>query len=492
MSETLLVNMRSQETRIVALTNGVVQDIHIERGARRGIVGNLYLGKVVRVLEAMQAAFVDFGAERTGLIHVSDLAAEASHRPLRTVRNEAAIQHRLHDGQKLVVQVSRDPLGSKGARLTTSLSLPSRCLVFLPGAKQLSVSQRIADSGERTRLLLLLQECLAAEGVAGDGGYILRTAAEGAGRDELRADIRFLKRLWSAVQRRSQAATGPQLLYEEMPLHLRAARDLAVPQLKRILVDHPSAYQSLQAFCEDYVPELADKLEHYTGVQPLLDKYGAEQEVQAALEPRVELDCGGYLVIEQTEAMVTIDVNTGSYVGRAQQDEVIFRTNMEAATILARQLRLRNLGGIIVVDFIDMPDPEHRRQLQIALQDALQRDPVRTTFNGMSELGLVVMTRKRSGESLQHTLCVACPVCQGSGVLKSARTVCYDIFRQISRVVAGSDSGELLVVAAQSVVNLLQGDEAVNLAELEAKSGIAISVRPEPSYAQDHFDIAML
>ena len=489
MNETILVNMGPRETRVVTLEHGVVRDIYIERDAGRGIVGNIYLGKVVRVMPGMQAAFVDFGAERTGLLHIADLSGQKQRRGARRAQ---AIEHQLHDGQKLAVQVTRDPLGSKGARLSTELSLSSRCLVFLPNSDRLAVSQRVDGSGERARLLLLLQEGLAAEGLAGEGGYILRTAAEGADLDGLRSDLRFLNRLWTAICRRREGATGPQLLYEELPLHLRVARDLATPDLGQVLVDQQAAYVALCSFCEDYVPEIRNRLEFYSGAESLFDRFGAEEELQHALSQRVELDCGGYLVIDHTEAMTVIDVNTGSFLGRRNADETVFRTNLEAAAALARQLRLRNLGGIIVVDFIDMADQEHRRQVQQALQQALQLDPVRTTCGEMSELCLVAMTRKRSGESLQHILCEDCSVCQGQGVLKSTRTVCYEIFREIARAAPAPDKQELLVVAAQPVINLLQSDEASVLVELEVATGKKIHLRPEPRYGQEHFDIAML
>jgi len=488
-NETILVNRGPRETRVVTLERGAVRDIYIERDAGRGIVGNIYLGKVVRVMPGMQAAFVDFGAERTGLLHISDLSRP---KPRRGARREQAIENQLHDGQKLAVQVIRDPLGSKGARLSAEVSLSSRFLVFLPHSDRLAVSQRVEGAGERARLLLLLQEGLGAEGLAGEGGYILRTAAEGVDLDGLRSDLRFLNRLWAAICRRREGATGPQLLYEELPLHLRVARDLATPDLAKVLVDQQSAYLSLCSFCEDYVPEMRDRLEYYSGAGSLFDRFGAEEELQRALSHRVDLDCGGYLVIDQTEAMTVIDVNTGSFLGRRNVDETVFRTNLEAAAALARQLRLRNLGGIIVVDFIDMADQEHRRQVQQALQEALQLDPVRTTCGDMSELSLVAMTRKRSGESLQHILCEDCPVCQGQGVLKSARTVCYEIFREIGRAAPASDCEELVVVAAQPVISLLQSDEAGALAELEAATGKTVRLRPEPRYGQEHFDIAML
>ncbi len=490
MADAILVNAGLLETRVAVLADTVVQDIHIERGPRRSIVGNIYRGKVVRILPGMQAAFVDFGAGRTGLLPASELAGTAG-------RRDTAIESRLHDGQEMVVQVARDPLGSKGARLTTDLSLSSRFLVFMPRSGQLGVSQRIEDNSERTRLLRLLHEALAAEGMAaqgmaGRGGYILRTAAEGVDLAGLQADLRFLQRLWDALSRRSRESKGPRLLHEDMPLHLRVARDLAGPTLERILVDDRAALLALRTFCQEYVPELADRLQFHEGPGQLFDQYGVEEEIQRALARRVELDCGGYLVIEQTEAMATVDVNSGSFVGRHDADATILRTNLEAARALARQLRLRNLGGIIMVDFIDMSDREHRRQLQQALQQALQADPGRATFNGMSELGLVALTRKRSGESLQHILCVDCPVCQGSGALKSVHTVCCEIFREVGRAAARCDAAGLVVLASPLVVNLLQDEESASLAELEIASGKTIRLRAEPLYTQEHFDIAAI
>ena len=489
MTDTILVNKGPLQTRVAVLAKNSVQDIFVEDGRRRGIVGNIYRGKVVRVLPGMQAAFVDFGAERAGFLHLSDLAVSRGRAP---GGQETAITSALYASQELLVQVARDPVGSKGARLTTDLTLSSRHLVFMPRATQLAVSQRIEDAGERARLLALLQQAIATEGQAGGGGYILRTAAEGADLAGLRADLRFLRRLWDSVSRHPLGVPGERLLHADLPLHLRVARDLASPSLQRILVDDHAAFIALRSFCGEYQPELIDRLQFHGAVGPLFELYGVEEEIRRALAPRVELASGGYLVIEQTEAMTTVDVNSGSFVGRRNPEETILRTNLEAAATLARQLRLRGLGGIIMVDFIDMAEPGHRRQLVQALQEALQADPVRTTCHGMSELGLVALTRKRSGESLQHLLCVDCPVCHGTGALKSARTVCCEIFREISRAAARGAAGELLVLASPPVVNLLQGEAAAALADLETSGGQRIRVQAEPMFDQEHFDIAAI
>ena len=485
MSEEILVNVTPMETRVAVVENGATQDIYIERSASRGVVGNIYTGKVQRVLPGMQAAFVDIGLERNSFIHMSDIVAGDT-------ANGELIRDHLHEGKKIVVQVTKDPLGSKGARLTTQLSVSSRYLVYMPDGDHIGVSQRIDDPEERERLQGILAEAFAGEEGEGGGGYILRTAAEGVGSEEIQLDLRFLKRLWAAVSRRAAAATRPELLYGDLPLYKRIARDLARPGVERILIDSSESYAALQEFCAEYVPEVTAMLEHYEGERPLFDLHGIEDEIQRALSRKVELKSGGYLIIDQTEAMTTIDVNTGSFVGRRNLEETIFKTNLEAASALARQLRVRNLGGIIIVDFIDMQDQEHRRQVQRALEKAMSRDPARNKFTGVSELGLVEMTRKRTRESLEHTLCEDCPVCQGRGVLKTAETVCYEIFREIIRDARAYDNDTLLVLAAQGVVDRLLDEESANVADLEEFIGKTISFRVEPGYSQEHFDIVLL
>lgn len=489
MSEEILVNVTPMETRVAVVDNGATQDIHIERSASKGMVGNIYAGKVVRVLPGMQAAFVDIGAERTSFIHVSDI-----HVPGSEGRSRAsdAIGDYLHEGKKVIVQVTKDPLGSKGARLTTELSVSSRYLVFMPQSSHVGISQRIDDVEERERLQQLLAQGLELEEMTGEGGYILRTAAEGAGLDEIRADLRFLKRLWAAVSRRSKAARKAELLYTDLALHLRTVRDLARPGVERILVDSRESFTALQAFCAEYMPEVSDLLEHYPGERPLFDLHGIEEELQRALSRKVELKSGGYLIIDQTEAMTTIDVNTGSYVGRRNLEETIFKTNLEAASLLARQLRVRNLGGIIIVDFIDMRDEEHKRQVHRALEKAMARDPARNKITGVSELGLVEMTRKRTRESLEQLLCEDCPVCNGRGVLKTAETVCYEIFREIMRDARAYDNDTLMVLATQGVIDRLLDEESANVADLEEFIGKTISLRVEPDNNPEHFDIVLL
>jgi ribonuclease G len=483
-SEEILVNVTPMETRVAVVENGATQDIHIERSASRGIVSNIYAGRISRVLPGMQAAFVDIGASRNAFLHVSDIIGSAD-------AGERIADH-LREGQAVTVQVTKDPLGSKGARVTSQLSVASRYLVYMPQTQHVGVSQRIDDAGERARLQEVLANALEAEEMDEAGGFILRTAAEGAGPAEIAQDLRFLKRLWAAVSRRAAAAREPQLLYEDLPLHLRTVRDLARPGVERIRIDSRENYEALKRFCGEYMPEVADLLECYSGERPLFDIHGIEEDIQRALGRKVALKSGGYLVMDQTEAMTTIDVNTGSFVGRRNHEETVFKTNLEAATTLARQLRLRNLGGIIIVDFIDMRDPEHRRQVHRTLEKAMARDPARNKITGVSELGLVEMTRKRTRESLEQLLCEPCPVCDGRGVLKTAETVCYEIFREIMRDARAYENDNLLVLAGQSVVDRLLDEESANVADLEAFIGKTISFRVEPEYSQEQFDIVLL
>jgi ribonuclease G len=489
-SEEILVNFTPMETRVALLDNGATHDIYVERSINRGIVGNIYAGKVVRVLPGLQAAFVDIGVERTGFIHVSDIVASDSSRELKSRAPENIADH-LHDGKKIIVQVIKDPLGTKGPRLTTHLSVSTRYLVLLPQTDHIGVSQLIKEPLERARLQQVLIQALVDDDMRATGGFSLRTAAEGVGAEEVAADLRYLKRLWTAVSRRAKAATKAELLYADLPLHLRSVRDLARPSVVRILIDSQECFAALQEFCADYVPEVAGLLEYYNGERLLFDVHGVEDDMQQALERRVQLPSGGYLVIDQTEAMTTIDVNTGSFVGKRNQAETILKTNLEAAAALARQLRVRNLGGIIIVDFIDMEDAEHRLQVHRMLEQLMQRDPARNQITGVSELGLVEMTRKRTRESLQHILCEGCPVCQGRGVVKTAETVCYEIFREIMRDARACDNTTLMVLAAQTVVDRLLDEESVHLADLAEFIGKTISVRAEPGYSQEHFDIIL-
>jgi ribonuclease G len=492
MSEDVLINITPMETRVAVVENGVLQEVHIERNATKGIVGNIYAGKVVRVLPGMQAAFVDMGLERTCFIHASDIAELDKDGMEQRGAEEVDIRSVLREGQTLIAQVIKDPIGSKGARLTTHLSIPSRYLVYMPQTRHIGISQRIDDEEERTRLLGLLKKNITAEEMEGEGGFIIRTAAELAGEDELQSDVRFLKRLWRALKKKMQERQAPAVIYEDLPLYMRTMRDLIRPGLEKIRIDSQEIGEQLARFAEDYIPEIKDRIECYGGDRPIFDLYGVEDEIAKALERKVVLKSGGYLIFDQTEAMTTIDVNTGGFVGHRNLEETIYKTNLEAATSLARQLRVRNLGGIIIIDFIDMKDAEHRRQVLRALEKAMAHDHTKTTMTGVSSLGLVEMTRKRSRESLERVLCEPCPVCDGRGTLKSAETICFEIFREILREAKAYENDKLLILASQEVVDRLLDEESSNVADLEELVGKSIQFQVEIVYNQEQFDVILL
>ncbi len=496
MSEELLINVTPQETRVAFVENGVLQEVHIERARRRGLVGNIYRGKVNRVLPGMQAAFVEIGLERTAFLHASDVlnptvavpncdgeSEPPARRPLEPIASL------LHDGQEVVVQVVKDPLGTKGARLTTQLSIPARFLVFMPGGQHVGVSQRIEDPEERQRLKEIVRT-LSAD--YAQGGYIVRTAAEGMSEEALHKDIVFLDKLWHAIQERIEGNFNGHLIHEDMPLVMRTMRDLVDEEIEKIRIDSRETFQKVHKFASKFIGELTPRIEHYSGERPIFDLYGVEDEIQRALEKKVQLKSGGYLIIDQTEAMTTIDVNTGAFVGHRNLEETIFKTNLEAAQAIARQLRLRNLGGIIIIDFIDMDDPEHRRQVLRALEKSLERDHAKTHISEVSSLGLVQMTRKRTRESLEHVLCETCPTCNGRGTLKTPETVCYEIFREIIREARQYDAQQLLVLANQHVVDMLLDEESTSVAELEEFIGCSIKFQVESMYTQEQFDVVLM
>ncbi|QBM16301.1 ribonuclease G [Marinobacter sp. JH2] len=493
MSEEILINVTPVETRVALVENGMLQEAYIERTSRKGIVGNIYKGKVVRVLPGMEAAFVDIGLERAAFIHASDVvasqppAADEGDGP-RVVPD---IRTLLREGQSLVVQVTKDPIGTKGARLTTQLSVPSRYLVFMPGVKHIGISQRIEDDNERARLKSIIEEA-AAEHQEVDGGYIIRTAAEGAQSEELIADMVYLHRLSQSVHERINNAPAPSAVYQDLPLFIRTIRDLIRPQTEKVRIDSRESYQRVMDFVHEFVTEFANKVEYYPGERPIFDLYSVEDEIQKALSRKVQLKSGGYVIIDQTEAMTTIDINTGAFVGHRNLEETIFKTNLEAARSISRQLRLRNLGGIIIIDFIDMDDTEHQRQVHRMLEKMLERDHAKTKITGVSELGLVEMTRKRTTESLGQVLCEPCPICDGRGFLKTSETVCYEIFREILRVNRVYEAENYLVMGSQNVVDRLLDEESDNVADLETFIKKTIRFQVEPFYSQEQYDVVLL
>lgn len=488
MSEEILINVTSRETRVALLDNGVLQELYIERQQRRGLVGNIYKGRVSRVLPGMQAAFIDVGLERTAFLHAADILKSAYEDHNSEQAAPPDIRTLLHEGQELLVQVLKDPLGTKGARLTTHLSIPSRYLVFLPGSAGVGLSNRIEDVAERSRLQDLVQAY--ADGKS--GGYIVRTAAEGAPAEALYADMLFLDKLWQSVALHATDTPAGQLVHADLPLSVRILRDLFSSEVEQVRVDSAEAHARMCEFAAMFVPEMAPRIQRYDGVRPIFDLYSIEDEIKKALDRKVTLKSGGYLIIDQTEAMTTVDVNTGAYVGHRNLEDTILKTNLEAAQAIARQLRLRNLGGIIIIDFIDMTDSGHREQVLQALQQALAKDRVKNQVSEVSALGLVQMTRKRTRESLGHVLCMPCPVCQGRGLLRTPETVCYDLFREILRVARQFEVRELRVLAAQEVVDRLLDEESTGLAELEAQIGKPIRLQVEALYSQEQFDVVPL
>ncbi|MFF7061016.1 ribonuclease G [Pseudomonas sp. NPDC008258] len=485
MSEEILINITPMESRVAVVENGVLQEVHVERTQRRGIVGNIYKGKVVRVLPGMQAAFVDIGLERAAFIH----ASEISQREGSAVENITAL---VHEGQALVVQVTKDPIGSKGARLTTQLSIPSRYLVYMPRSSHVGISLKIEDEAERDRLKQVVSDCMESENIKDAGGFILRTAAEGARSEEILQDIRYLRRLWEQIGTQIKTCGAPTVIYEDLGLALRTLRDLVNPKIEKIRIDSRETFQKTTQFVGELMPEIADRLEHYPGERPIFDLYGVEDEIQRALERKVPLKSGGYLVVDPAEAMTTIDVNTGAFVGHRNLEETIFKTNLEAATAIARQLRLRNIGGIIIIDFIDMEDEEHQRQVLRTLEKQLERDHAKTNIIGITELGLVQMTRKRTRESLEQVLCEPCLACQGRGKLKTPETICYEIFREILREARAYQAEGYRVLANQKVVDRLLDEESGNVAELEAFIGRTIRFQVESMYSQEQYDVVLL
>lgn len=488
MKEEILINVTPRECRAALVENGVLQEVQIERASRRGLISNIYKGRVSRVLPGMQAAFIEVGLARTAFLHASDIALNPDEdAPDREA--EPNIRNCVQDGDELLVQVLKDPIGTKGARLTTYISIPSRFVVMLPNSNSIGVSARIDDETERERLRSLVETCVSETSQA---GYIVRTAAEGASLDALRADMLFLEKLWESISQSAEKTPAGELVHEDLALPLRVLRDLLSPEIERVRVDSKHWFERMRSFAEQFIPQMAPMIELYEGRRPIFDMYGIDDEVERALNPKVPLKSGGYLVFDQTEAMTTIDVNTGAYVGHRNLEETIFRTNLEAAVAIARQLRLRNLGGIIIIDFIDMQEEDHRTQVLQALSARLAQDHAKTQIMEVSPLGLVEMTRKRNRESLERLLCQPCPSCDGRGYVKSAETVCYEIFREIIRQHRQFDVQELLILARPEVIERLLDEESASMAELEELTASPIKLQSESMYSPDQFDVVLM
>lgn len=490
LQEDLLVNITPQETRVALISHAAVQEIHIERTLERGLAGNVYLGKVARVLPGMQSAFVDIGLERAAFLHVADLWQRmVAH---ATPAGQVPIEKLVFEGQSVLVQVIKDPIGAKGARLSTQISLAGRLLVHLPQDDHIGVSQKIEDPALRDSLRQRVAELAREHDADASMGFIVRTNAEDASDAQLREDIGYLRKTWSALNQRVRDVRAPALLYQELSLAQRVLRDFVTDATRVIQIDSRENFERLREFAADYMPSVVDRLQLYRGERPLFELYNVDEEIEKALGRRVDLKSGGYLIVDQTEAMTTVDVNTGGFVGARNFDDTVFKTNLEAAQAIARQLRLRNLGGIILLDFIDMANAQHRAAVLDELKRSLQRDHVKVTVNGFSQLGLVEMTRKRTRESLSHMLCEPCPACRGQGQVKTARTTCYDILREILREAKQFNPREFRIVASNAVVDLFLEEESTHLAELSDFIGKPIALRAEPGFGQHQFDIVLL
>lgn len=501
MSSEIIVNAGREETRIALLENGLVTDIFIDRRKDRGIAGNIYKGRVMKVLPGMQAAFVDIGLEKSAFLYVGDVFDSTSeYAPMmedegleleveakRKKTHSIQIEDLLQEGQDVIVQVSKEPISTKGARVTTYISIPGRYLVLMPGVNHIGVSRRIENSDERNRLREIIQS-LKKPGM----GYIIRTASEGRSEEELKTDIEFLGRLWESIQRKREKTAAPALLHNELDLVFRVIRDVFTSDVDRMIIDSEDEYQRAREYAESYIPSLARRVRHYEDDDPIFEHYGVEIEISRALGRKVWLKSGGYIIIDQTEALTTIDVNTGRYVGKRSLEDTILKTNLEAVREIAYQLRLRNIGGIIILDFIDMEREDNRRKVHNALQEALSHDRAKTTISHISPLGLIEMTRKRVRESLGRTLCDTCPYCDGRGFIKSSRTICYEVFREIQKAFSSAEEKKALVTVNPSVADMLYDEERQGVEELEKEFGKKIVIKADPNMHQEQFEVVMV
>ncbi|MGB4811501.1 MAG: ribonuclease G [Methylophilaceae bacterium] len=483
MNQEILINVTPQETRIAVMELGVVQEIHIERSTSLGLVGNVYRGVVCRVLPGMQSAFVEIGLQRAAFLHAGDIhECVQAETPL-------PIQSVLRESQSVMVQVIKEPMGTKGARLTTQISIAGRFLVYLPQQKHIGVSQRIENEVEREALKDRLTKILPENFM---GGYIIRTMCETATDAELQADIDYLTKTWAHILAKNTEVPERSLIFQDLNLPMRVLRDVVCANTEIVRVDSKETFEILVDFANLYANTAVNKLVHYHGDRPIFDLYNLDQEIEKAMSRKVELKSGGYLIFDQTEALTTVDVNTGSFVSGKNLSDTIFKTNLEAAQSIARQLRLRNLGGLIIIDFIDMDEEAQRELVLQALSKEVEYDRSRTSISSFSALGLVEMTRKRTRESLAHTLCEACPTCQGRGEIKTAQTVCYEILRELLREARLFNARELRILAAPKVIDMLLEEESQSLVNLSDFIGKPISTQVERSYNQENFDIILM
>ncbi|GBE01176.1 ribonuclease G [bacterium BMS3Bbin06] len=501
MPSDILINAAFDEVRVGLLENGQVVEFYVERKKDTSLVGNIYKGKVVKVLPGMQSAFVAVGLEKAAFLYVADIKADIeSYAPfleeeevseeiqiqIRKGRLDVPIEDLLQEGQELLVQVAKDPIGTKGARVTSYVTIPGRYVVLMPGLEHIGISRRITGEEERARLKTIV------EGIRPKGyGLIVRTASEGADEGELKGDLEFLQLLWDNIQDKKDKVSAPTLLYSDLDLVFRSVRDIMSHDVERVIIDSGEEYQRIKDFVNTYFEKLSDRIELYEGREPLFDAYGVELDIARALGRKVWLKSGGYIVIDQTEAMTVIDVNTGKFVGKENLEDTILKTNLEAVKEIAYQIRLRNLGGIIIIDFIDMEIPENREKLFNAFKEALRRDKAKNTIYNISELGLIQMTRKRVRESLGRTLCDTCPYCEGKGFVLSPRTVCFDIFRKIEKM-SLTNGSRVIITAHPHVAELLSDEESYAVEEIEKTRGIEIIIKEESHLHQENYNISVL
>ena len=488
MAEEIYINVSANETRVGVVEQGLLQEIFIERLDAKSTVGNIYKGKVARILPGMQSAFVDIGESRSAFMHITDLIDGHDVFDKEPGYEYPSIDKALHEGQELLVQVTKEPIGTKGARITTNMSMASRYLVYLPGSRHIGISQKIEDEEERERLRRILTEI---QNTEIEEGFIIRTAAENGTTEDILKDTGYLRHRWQSAEEVASAAQSPEMIYEDLPLALRVMRDIINVNTTCIMVDEAETFSAMNRFLSDYIPDKIDCLRMADEDQALFDMHQLEDQIEAALDRRVPLKSGGYLIIDQTEAMTTVDVNTGAFVGKRDLEETIYRTNLEAASAIPRQLRLRNIGGIVIIDFIDMSDEEHKRQVLRMLEKGQQSDRVKCNITQISELGLVEMTRKRTYGSLLKIMCEPCEVCDGRGFIKSTESVCLEIFKQIQKKAAELKGKECLIMASQSVVDRLIDEQADNVRELGAAIGTSVAYQVEPGYTQEQYDIVV-
>ena len=507
MTNELVINARPHETRVALVENGAVVELHVKRGSDQELVGNIYLGRVLRVLPGMQAAFVDIGIDKSAFLYVTDVYNDIRYweqlmlqevnedNSLETVTplrmrfakgNDVNIEGLLQEGQDIMVQVSKEPLGTKGARLTSHVTLPGRHLVFMPTVDHIGISRRIEDEKERVRLKKIMQELRPP-----NTGFIVRTVSERASKEKLKSELEFLTRLWTNIQKKKEVSSAPSLLHKELTITLRAVRDLFTREIDRLVIDSMEEHQLIMEFIDTFAPNLRYSVELYEGLEPLFDAYGIEMEINRALDKKIWLKSGGYIIIESTEALTAIDVNTGSYVGKRNLEETIVKTNLEAVKEIAYQIRLRNIGGLIVIDFIDMDREANRDRVFLALKEALEKDRAKTTVMKMSELGLIEMTRKRTRENINLFLTETCLYCEGRGRLKSPTTICYDIFRDLERESISGQEDKVYLLVNPEIEKVLKEEERHSVMELEKRINRRIIIIPKDDFHIEQYEISL-